>query len=50
MVVAKLYKLRELFAITLGIFLISARTIILNVNKNIPFDQQACQGTMDEAV
>jgi len=37
MVVAKLYKLRELFAITLGIFLISARTIILNVNKNIPF-------------
>lgn len=42
MVVAKLYKLRQLFAITLGIFLISARTIILNINKNISFQQQAC--------
>lgn len=42
MVVAKLYRLRELFAITLGIFLISARTIILNINKNIPFEVQAC--------
>ena len=42
MVVAKLYKLRELFAITLGIFLISIRTIILNVNKNVPFEVQAC--------
>lgn len=42
MVVAKLYRLRELFAITLGIFLISTRTIILNINKDIPFEVQAC--------
>lgn len=42
MVVAKLYRLRELFAITLGIFLISIRTIILNVDKNISFEAQAC--------
>lgn len=41
-VVAKLYKLRELFAITLGILLISIRSIILNVNKGISFEEQAC--------
>lgn len=44
MVVAKLYRLRELMAITLGIGLISARTVILNVNKGIGFEEQACLG------
>lgn len=35
--VAKLYRLRELAAMSLGIFLVSARSIILYANKGIPF-------------
>ena len=40
--VAKLYGIREPAAISLGIFLISARSLILHVNKGVPLEEQAC--------